>query len=620
MKRLFSSLLAALMLATCIAQPVEARYISQQGGGVPLAKLGFVATGGELPQNSNVTNKQMMARSFHVATTAINAAQLVFPNFVGQKEVGIGASATVTASIEYPANTFTQVTFGGSTSGTISNGGLLFSDMMTLGTQIPQGAIFWVRAYYTSTAGILYETNGLITSGYDSSVFGVSGISDLTVTSGAVGTASINTYKPAAIIGLTTNKSVLIMGDSRVYGYQDTTDTTGLQGYARLIGRYSGFANVGANGDEVKWFLSNGAQRMKLVPYATHILTDYGVNDVMIEQSSVATILAEWQTFIGLMGNTPVYWGTMEPESTSTDNWATLIGQTTSSFNSGRVTLNDDLRQGKVSGIAGYVEVADTVESARDSGLWAVNGSANWLTPDGIHPNQTGQYLERDSLTDFAANGKAAQPTTGGAVNGNETVQGSLIVMGASNSRAVLPVIAGHYYGLPPGASLAAVLTQTGLLYAYPFYVPNAAVMTSLHISVTTGQTGGACHAGVYADNGAGYPGALVYDSGALSATGTSVPGTTGLAVNLTPGFYWGATICTASTTFPSVAGQSAVYTNAASNWLGYTSAANALAGSATAMTGLYSGSQTYGALPGTFPALTAYITNATTPVITIGF
>lgn len=181
--------------------------------------------------------------------------------------------------------------------------------------------------------------------------------------------------------------------------------------------------------------------------------------------------------------------------------------------------------------------------------------------------------------------------------------------------------VTGRFYGLPDGSTQAAVLTVTATLYAYPIYVPNQVAIATFNVGTTTGQTGAAAHVGIYADNGAGYPGALVYDTGAFNlatssnAINTATP-TTPIALN--PGIYWVATIFTASGTFPSVTGTTAIYANSLNVLLGSDTAAHALAVSGQAATGI-SVAGTYGALPATFTAAATLTLNASTPVISLG-
>lgn len=183
-----------------------------------------------------------------------------------------------------------------------------------------------------------------------------------------------------------------------------------------------------------------------------------------------------------------------------------------------------------------------------------------------------------------------------------------------------IPWVAGRFYGVPDGATLAAFLTVTGTQYAYPVYIPNAVTVASLNLSVTTGQTGGAGHIGIYADNGAGYPGALVVDSGALAATSTAVSTYTPAAGSLVlpAGLYWFSSIFTASGTFPSVIAGTAIYGQGLNSSLGSDTAAHALATSGQAVTGI-SVAATYGALAATFPAGATLALNASTPAFAIG-
>lgn len=200
-----------------------------------------------------------------------------------------------------------------------------------------------------------------------------------------------------------------------------------------------------------------------------------------------------------------------------------------------------------------------------------------------------------------------------------EDPQTASVTLSQLSSYFNLPWVTGRFYGLPEGATPVAVLTVASTLYAYPVYVPNEVTVSSLTISVTTGQTGGAAHFGIYKDNGAGYPGELVYDSGVVSGlTSTTTVAKTGVATTLNAGVYWIATIFTASGTYPSVAGSTANYSLGLNSKLGSDTAAHALATSGQAGTGI-SVAGTYGALPATFTAGATLTLNAATPILAIG-
>ena len=175
-----------------------------------------------------------------------------------------------------------------------------------------------------------------------------------------------------------------------------------------------------------------------------------------------------------------------------------------------------------------------------------------------------------------------------------------------------------QFYGVPRGVTPAALLTLASTLYAYPVVIPNQVTLSSLAISVTTGQTGGAAHVGLYADTGSGYPGSLIVDSGVLAATTTAVVSKTSLTNVLAPGVYWAASIFTATGTYPSVAGSTVAYGNELANMLGFDTAAHALATSGEAGGGI-TVAGTYGALPTTFTAGATLNLNAGVPLVAIG-
>jgi hypothetical protein len=183
-----------------------------------------------------------------------------------------------------------------------------------------------------------------------------------------------------------------------------------------------------------------------------------------------------------------------------------------------------------------------------------------------------------------------------------------------------LPMVHGRFYGLPNGTTPVALLTVTATLYAYPIYIPNQITIATFNIGVTTGQTGGACHVGIYADTGAGYPGALVYDTGAISGltSTTVVTNTPTTGPTLQAGWYWIASIFTASGTFPSVTAATSNYGTSLNAQLGSDTAAHLLATSGQAATGI-SVAGTYGALPSTFTASATLTLNAATPIFALG-
>ncbi len=199
------------------------------------------------------------------------------------------------------------------------------------------------------------------------------------------------------------------------------------------------------------------------------------------------------------------------------------------------------------------------------------------------------------------------------------------VAIGSASSLG-LPFVAGRFYGIPAGSTQAAVLTVLGTLYAYPVYIPAGTTLATLSLGSTTGQTGGKGRFALFADNGAGYPGAIVAgtDSGDLAATTTAVATSGALTVALASGWYWVGSIFTASSTMPSVTGSTAIYASSLNSLIGSDTAAHALTVSAEASSGIAITGQTYPVTNmttsfATFPASAAIQLNVTTPIAILG-
>ncbi len=136
-------------------------------------------------------------------------------------------------------------------------------------------------------------------------------------------------------------------------------------------------------------------------------------------------------------------------------------------------------------------------------------------------------------------------------------------------------------------------------LRAFPWRVKRALTLTAMRCEVTTAIGGSTFRLGLYADNGAAFPGALLPVTAAQmdgAATGMKLA-TFASAVTIQPGLYWLAVHGSANTTLRSVP---------------VASLANTLGASPTAANGPYTNwllSTPYAALPATFPATAALST-----------
>ena len=368
------------------------------GLGVPLQKqhrgativpttVGQVATASLVPDTANTsTAKYFNSRSVHVARSAITSLQIAFPNWYVNNaspkvEVASGDTMTFTGSIEYPAGTFTQIRWFGNTSIVTASGGQDLSDPVNI--SIPNGATFWIRCH--GEAGTNANTPFSQQLSLDSArgaafEFSATSLPDRTM-SGTITNNSGNTgiFTPVLIVGPTNARSVLVLGDSRQRGVHETYTSSANRGeIGRAIGGSVAYINAGIAGDTVAGLVASFSRRLSLANYCTHVTCSFGINDLSLS-ATPASIVAGIQNIAGKLSGKPVYTSTVAPATTSTDGWVTTGNQTAGSTNANRITLNGLIRAG-ISGLSGYFEIADAVETSRDSGIWKAN-----YTDDGVH-------------------------------------------------------------------------------------------------------------------------------------------------------------------------------------------------------------------------------------------
>jgi hypothetical protein len=340
-----------------------------------------------------------MSRTFHYARQSLTSLQVVIPNFYvnpGVGETAIGAAATVTASIEYPAGTFTQVKFSGSTSGTIANGSYIVSDPVAV--TIPNGAFFYTRIYFSNPDGIPYTYyNANQTEDYnlgEATTFGTS-VTDQTMGGTVASTLETILVYPAAIIAPSQQPAICLVGDSRTMGYGDVAnDVTGDIGtLARYVGPNWAYINMGIYGDTVATAVSGSwTNRVALSAYCTHIIDAYGVNDLS-GGTSAATVAADRGLLEAKFSTSKIIYGTtIEPETTSTDDWETTTNQTVSSWHAAELSFNATVRSG-LGSERNYIDISRMLDPTDSGKLPVITGTPYGCVVDGIHENNTADML-----------------------------------------------------------------------------------------------------------------------------------------------------------------------------------------------------------------------------------
>lgn len=362
--------------------------------------LGQVATRSNIPSLLNVAYQQIGSRRFHIARDDISSLQIAFPNWISNNtvnEAGSGGTAVFTASIEYPLNTFTQVKWSGSaTSPTVADGTTSpLSDPVSV--SIPNGATFWIRVYGQFSVAVVFNSlaNSAYSAGGDKIEYAASSITDKTM-GGTIATGSTGlTFGACLILAQTKRSSFLILGDSRNKGGAsspgvDTADASGDLGEtARSIGAGFGYINCGTASESQQSFLTNNSRRTAFGKYVSHVINNGSIND-LINNRTALQLQADVAAVAALFPRPTYIQTTIGPRTTSTDGWTTLANQTVTSLEAQRVAYNTVLRNGQIPGVNKVADVADAIESSRNSGLIAVGPGATSYSPDGLHWVQSG--------------------------------------------------------------------------------------------------------------------------------------------------------------------------------------------------------------------------------------
>ena len=376
---------------------------------------------------SDGTVKGGTARIRHTVTQTARGIVLAFSNTynaAGYESNG-PQDITVSAGIEHASGQVTPAFFNGQRQIVIKPGGTAFTD--PIGVVLVKGATIFTRTFVSIvTAATKYPQGGFIVlaANAESHNYAAGPGAELTTTGDAVpsgGTDNVRVFGPSAILGMpTTPATVLaVVGDSIAAGAGDVGASGADMGWIvrALAGNYA-YQRVALTGQVVDaWYASEGALKWRQQAMLdrigpTHIICELGINSISQGFATFAARLVgngykgAW-SLLATYG-VPVYATTLTPKTTSTDAWVTTGNQTVTADEAARVSYNDWLRDGApitaapISGgvlaaigstgtlragqaghpLAGWLEVADLAETARNSGIWKAASTA-----DGLHPN-----------------------------------------------------------------------------------------------------------------------------------------------------------------------------------------------------------------------------------------
>lgn len=378
---------------------------------------------GPLPYEANLASRTLVPNLYISSATATwgnfrkvdyaraeisGQVRALVPNYRynAANEVGPGASARCRVSIEYPIGSTPQkfsfaVFSGDANNGIVGNNAQVETLPLTLNTPIPAGAKFLWHTQFECTAGILCnQTTAYLPE--DGVELSTSSLPDRTATGGtAYGSASTGqTHAPLALIGTTVSPSIAGHGDSNQLGAIQLVTTTFAAsdefGYQGLTGRSVApalpYMNLGSYGDTIAAFIgSAGTKRRAQMAYCSHIVTDIGINDIVINSRTAAQVYADLQTLRAMFPTKKFYAHTLAPNTTGA--WTNPDGsdQVLGANEAQRAAYNALL----IANSAGFDGIFQTDQAI------ALPGRTKWLAPgytnEGTHYTVQAQLAVKDS-------------------------------------------------------------------------------------------------------------------------------------------------------------------------------------------------------------------------------
>lgn len=340
-----------------------------------------------IPTPSSGTYSNMTSRLTHYATAPTWDLKVTFGNFAGESNGT--ANILIRASLESSNGTIHPLTFNGQQFTVIEPGGMVESDSCAV--VLSKGDKFYSRTYVSTYPGDRWFLSELASFAEDE---GLTPGSDLT-RGGSVAASSAYIYAPMMITGRSrySQPTIALIGDS----IMRASDGDAALAFVEVAlgpnrGMNFGHMNIGQVSEDISEFVTESRRvlRMRLIKSCKYAVVNHGINDMFNSRTFTQMTndaVTSWRVLTN--AGLAVYQCTLTPLSTSTDGWTTLVNQTTHANNAARVSFNDWVRTTPAP-LTGYFEVADSVESSRNSGKWAVSPV---LTVEGIHPNTAGGAL-----------------------------------------------------------------------------------------------------------------------------------------------------------------------------------------------------------------------------------
>lgn len=388
--------------ATLVAEPVMAGT----GGLIPVASYSGVTGSGTASYGADALRSWRGTAVTILVDTPILVLEYInwYPN--GGTDADGPAAMTLRVGVEKTASIILPVKFTGADTVTIPAGGAARSDPIY--GDFRAGDVIYIRTTCTMATGSTYVYTGVAGAGY---AFGP--VEDTSRVGDHYAGGANQAVCPVRFLGRPTagavKRAVALIGDSIMQGANHDADAYLSPFGLALRNQNVPFIKIAKGGETMQSFatLPGSNRRLALVVGCTDAVLNYGTNDLAGARTLAqfqADCIISWQR-LARMGMR-VRHTTLTPRTTGS-SWVDGTGQTpVTGFEVGgkRQLFNEWLRDGApilagaavASGssavgtlragatghpLTGYIEVADVVETTRNSGLWKPN-----YTNDGIHP------------------------------------------------------------------------------------------------------------------------------------------------------------------------------------------------------------------------------------------